>query len=43
MTDILNYDVPFGWLGRPVAGALVRKDVETIFEYRRKEIEKIFS
>ena len=36
MTDRVLFRLPMGYLGWIVAGKLVRKDVETIFNYRRK-------
>lgn len=39
MTDRVRYRVPLGFLGWLVAGALVRKEVEGIFAFRRQSIE----
>lgn len=42
MIDFVRYKVPFGFLGRIVAGAWVKKDVQGIFKYRRETISKLF-
>lgn len=42
MTDILHYGLPVGILGKAVAGSLVRKKVEAIFEFRRKVLADRF-
>ena len=42
MTDILYYELPFGVVGDFVHRLFVRKRIETIFEYRRRKLEKIF-
>ena len=34
MHDVVEYELPFGWLGRAAAGWLVRRELEKIFEYR---------
>lgn len=43
MTDIVTYSLPFGKLGELVAGAMVRKKIETIFEHRKRVIEHTFT
>jgi uncharacterized protein (TIGR01777 family) len=40
MKDKVVYKVPFGALGRAVAGYFVKKDVNNIFDYRRDVIKK---
>jgi len=42
MTDILNYAIPYGIIGRVVNRLVVEKQVRQIFEFRRKEIVKLF-
>jgi len=42
MTDILNYAIPYGALGRLTNTLLVKKKVKAIFEYREKAIVKLF-
>jgi ligand-binding SRPBCC domain-containing protein len=42
ITDIVTYSLPFGFIGNLLAGRLVRKKVEGIFEYRSKIIESVF-
>jgi ligand-binding SRPBCC domain-containing protein len=43
MTDIVRYALPFGPLGRIVHAAFVQRDVEMIFEYRRRRIDELFA
>ena len=42
MTDIVNYELPLGWLGRILAGGLVRRKIRKIFEYRSGIIGQMF-
>ncbi|HOP12575.1 SRPBCC family protein [Lentimicrobium sp.] len=42
MTDIVNYELPLGWLGAAIAGKLVRQKIGRIFEYRSSVIGKVF-
>lgn len=42
MTDILNYQLPFGWLGNLVHRLWVSRKVNNIFDERYKAIEHIF-
>ncbi len=41
--DRVLYRVPFFFVGEAVGGAWVRRDVEQIFEYRKKIIREIFA
>ena len=43
MEDILHYALPFGWLGRLIAGRFVEQKVKNIFDYRFKELEILFN
>ncbi|GAB1403942.1 hypothetical protein DSECCO2_649600 [anaerobic digester metagenome] len=43
MTDILYYELPFGHLGKWVAGRLVRKRINHIFKYREMMVNRIFN
>jgi ligand-binding SRPBCC domain-containing protein len=43
MEDILHYALPLGWIGRLFAGKFIQKKVESIFDYRYKKLEKLFS
>jgi ligand-binding SRPBCC domain-containing protein len=43
MTDVVRYTLPFGPLGRLVHLLKVRRDVQTIFNYRRRQIEHLFA
>ncbi len=42
MTDELDYAIPLGVLGRFAHWLLVEREVNTIFEYRNKVLEKLF-
>ena len=41
--DHITYIIPFGALGSLLLGNFIRKDVEKIFNYRKKIIEEKFS
>ncbi|RMI09575.1 MAG: CDP-paratose 2-epimerase [Calditrichaeota bacterium] len=43
MTDTVQYQLPLGILGHLAHRLYVRKDIETIFQYRREVIQKYFS
>jgi ligand-binding SRPBCC domain-containing protein len=43
MTDIVRYALPLGPLGRIVHAAIVQRDVEMIFAYRRRRINELFA
>lgn len=42
MTDIINYAIPMGFLGRIANSVLVAKEVQGIFDYREIAVEKLF-
>jgi len=42
MTDLLNYAVPYGIIGRWANQILVEKQIKNIFAYRTQEIVKLF-
>jgi ligand-binding SRPBCC domain-containing protein len=42
MTDLVNYAVPYGFLGRIANNILVKKQIKNIFAYRTQEINKLF-
>jgi ligand-binding SRPBCC domain-containing protein len=42
MTDIIDYAIPFGILGRMMNSILVESEVKKIFEYRVKRVEELF-
>ncbi len=42
MTDIVTYTLPLGFLGKFAHWLFVRKQLETIFEYRFKKVEELF-
>jgi len=39
--DTVNYELPFGWIGRLVNRAQVRRDVARIFEFRSQRIHEL--
>lgn len=43
MQDVINYELPFGILGKFAHAVLVKKKIEKIFAYRRNILEKLFS
>ena len=43
MEDHVEYALPFGLLGRLVHRLRVRRQLEEIFDYRRRAIEEIFA
>ena len=42
MSDRVQYDLPFGPLGRVAHRLLVRRQLEAIFDFRRIAIEEVF-
>jgi len=42
MTDVVEYELPFGLLGRLVGGRLVARQLEAIFSYRASVIAEVF-
>ena len=40
--DTVNYELPLGPLGEIAHAVMVKKDVATIFEFRRQQITRIF-
>jgi ligand-binding SRPBCC domain-containing protein len=43
MIDIINYELPFGILGRLLNKIIVKRKVAGIFEYRKKVLDKLFN
>lgn len=41
MTDIIEYQIPFGTLGI-IGLPVVKKQLANIFNYRRKKVEEMF-
>jgi ligand-binding SRPBCC domain-containing protein len=39
--DRVRYRLPFGALGELLAGWLVRRDLDTVFDYRRQQIQEL--
>ena len=42
MEDIIDYKVPFRWLGQMVHPFIVKPKLEEIFKYRTKKLEELF-
>lgn len=42
MKDELKYQLPFGFIGNIAHSLFVRKKIETIFDYRRQILHKLF-
>lgn len=40
--DRVRYELPLGWLGRLAHRLIVRRQLEGIFDYRARSIERIF-
>lgn len=42
MEDIIDYKIPFGWLGQLVQPILVKPKLKEIFNYRKEKLEELF-
>ncbi|MBC7861755.1 MAG: SRPBCC family protein [Bacteroidia bacterium] len=42
MTDFLEYRPPYGFLGTMAHGMFLRKQLETVFDFRFKKLEELF-
>ena len=42
MEDIIDYKLPFGWLGQLMHPLLVKPKLKEIFEYRTAKLEELF-
>ncbi len=42
MEDIVDYKLPFGWLGRLIHPIFVKPRLKKIFEYRTKKLTELF-
>lgn len=43
MTDVVHYALPLGFIGRVMNSLVVKKQLNTIFEYRVKKVDEIFN
>ena len=43
MTDIVTYKPPFGLLGRIANSLFIKKQLESIFEFRRNKLDQLFN
>ena len=43
MTDIVSYEIPFGFLGRLIHPILVKNKLKEIFDYRRQKVDELFN
>lgn len=42
ITDVVTYVLPAGFLGSLIAGNLINKKIQSIFDYRKKVIDNVF-
>jgi len=42
MTDIVHYKLPLGFLGRIAHGLFVKKQLQGIFDFRKKQLDELF-
>lgn len=42
MEDIIDYKLPFGFIGQIIHPILVKKQLEAIFKYRERKLEELF-
>jgi ligand-binding SRPBCC domain-containing protein len=42
MTDLVHYRIPLGWLGDLANALFVRRQLESIFNYRWNKLESLF-
>ena len=43
MTDIVSYQLPLGFIGRIINAMFIKQRLDSIFNYRFRELEKIFN
>ena len=43
MNDVVNYKIPFGIAGDLLHSMVIRKKIETIFDFRKKALNKLFT
>lgn len=43
MTDIVHYKLPLGFLGRIAHGLFVKKQLQGIFDFRKKKLDELFT
>ena len=42
MTDIISYSMPLGFIGKFVHWLFIKKQLESIFDYRIKKVDELF-
>lgn len=42
MTDIVNYAIPYGFIGRMANGLFVKKKLKKVFDFREEAIGRLF-
>jgi len=42
MTDMVNYAIPYGILGRAANALIIEKEIHKIFAFRTQEVNKLF-
>lgn len=43
MTDLISYCMPFGFVGRFFHRLFIRKQLESIFDYRARKVDELFN
>ena len=43
MTDLISYRMPFGFIGRFFHWLFIRKQLESIFDYRFRKVDELFN
>ena len=43
MTDIVNYELPLGIIGKLAHAIIVKKEIENIFSYRKEKLNELFN
>lgn len=41
MIDEVNYRLPLGWIGRAMHGVMVRRDLNSIFDFREQTVKRL--
>ncbi len=42
MIDIVDFKVPFGWIGRVLTQSFIKKELQQIFTYRNNKLTELF-
>jgi ligand-binding SRPBCC domain-containing protein len=41
LTDVVEYQLPLGWLGRLANAIVVRRQIESMFSYRQRRTKEL--